>query len=159
MAKAEKRVFKTKKKLAGGKTEYRAWNEWDEGDVIIGKYVGSSQNRKNATKKDWIVEVVDCQFADKKEAKRLLGKTVTLNCAGQLDKGMNAAELGDLVQITYNGQQEMKGGPHAGKMAHLHEVEIVEEDDGEEDEDADLDDDEEEADEDEEESEDDEDYL
>lgn len=127
-----KRTFKSKKKLAGVRSEYRAWSEWSEGDIIVCKYVGSSQNRKNATKKDWIVEAIDCQFEDKKEAKRLMGKVVTLNCAGQLDKGMAQAELGNLVQITYNGQQEMQGGPHAGKMAHLHQVEIVEEE-GEED--------------------------
>jgi len=44
---AAKRTFKTKKKLSGVRTEYRAWKEWDEGDVLIGKLVGSSQNRKN----------------------------------------------------------------------------------------------------------------
>lgn len=122
-----KRVFRTKKKLSGVRTEYRAWKDWDEGDVAICKLVGTSQNRKNKAKKDWIVEMEEAMFSDKKKAKELTGKVVTLNTAGQLDKGMEQVEIGDIVQITYNGQKEMKGGDYEGEMAHTMEVELVEE--------------------------------
>lgn len=134
---AAKRTFKTTKKLSGVKTEYRAWNEWDEGDILIGKLVGTSQNRKNKSKKDWIVQVEETFFADKKEMKRLNGKTVTLNCAGQFDKGMEQLENGDLFQVTYNGKKEMQGGEYEGQEAHTMEVEGVKE---ESDEDEDFDD-------------------
>ena len=128
-----KRVFKTKKVLSGVKSEYRAWKEWDEGDVLICKLVGTSQNRKNKSKKDWIVEPIDAFFADKKEQKRALAaKRITLNTAGQLDKGMEQIEQGDIVQITYNGSKEMEGRDYEGQMAHTMEVEQVEEDDGSE---------------------------
>lgn len=128
-----KRVFKTKKVLSGVKSEYRAWKEWDEGDVLICKLVGTSQNRKNKSKKDWIVEPIDAFFSDKKEQKRVLAaKRITLNTAGQLDKGMEQIEQGDMVQITYNGSKEMEGGDYEGQMAHTMEVEQVEEDDGSE---------------------------
>jgi hypothetical protein len=130
-----KRTFTTKKKLSGVKTEYRAWKEWDEGDILIGKLVGSSQNRKNKSKKDWMLQVEECEFSDKKEEKRLRGKTVTLNTAGQLDKGMEQVDEGQLVQITYNGSKEMQGGEYEGQMAHTMEVELVSEE-GEEPEEA-----------------------
>lgn len=120
-----KRTFVTKKKLSGVKTEYRAWKEWEEGDVLIGKLVGTTPNRKAKSKVDWIAEVEETFFADKKEMKRLAGKTVTLNCAGQFDKGMAQLEIGDLFQVTYNGQKEMEGGDYAGEMAHTMEVESV----------------------------------
>lgn len=126
----EKRKFKTKKVLSGVRTEYRAWKEWTEGDVLVCKLLGTSQNKKNETKKDWIVEVIEPSFEDKKEQKRLKpGTKVTLNTAGQLDKGMEQIEIGSLVQITYNGSQEMSGGRHKGKEAHLMEVVEVESDD------------------------------
>ena len=140
-----KRTFKTKKKLSGVKTAYRAWNEWEEGDVAICKLVGSSQNRKNKSKKDWIVTIEEAHFADKKAVKELKGKTVTLNCAGQFDKGMEQLEMGNLFQVTYNGKKEMEGGEYAGQEAHTMEVELVEEDNGDdEDSEEDMDEDEEE---------------
>lgn len=138
-----KRTFKTKKKLSGVKTEYRAWNEWEEGDVIIAKLVGTSKNKMNAAKNDWIVEVEEAFFADKKAMKKIAGQTLTLNTAGQLDKGMEQVEMGDMVQITYNGKKEMKGGAYAGKEAHTMEVELVEEE-GDEDENEEVIDEEEE---------------
>ena len=113
---------------------YRAWKEWDEGDVLICTLKGTSQNRKNKSKKDWIVEVVDAFFNDKKVQKKLIGQTLTLNTAGQLDKGMEQIDIGDMVQITYNGSQEMKGGEYEGQMAHTMEVVMVDEDDGSEEE-------------------------
>ncbi len=134
MAAPQKRVFKTKKVLSGVKSEYRAWKVWDEGDVFVGKLVGSSPNRKNKSKKDWIFEVIEAFFADKKEQKRVLvGKRITLNSAGQLDKGLEQIEEGAIVQITYNGSVEMEGGEYAGQNAHTMEVVEVEEDDGSED--------------------------
>lgn len=143
-----KRVFKTKKKLSGVKTEYRAWKDWSEGDVLIGKLVGTTPNRKAKGKNDWIIEVEETFFADKKEMKRLNGKTVTLNCAGQFDKGMDQLEMQDLFQVTYNGQKEMQGGDYEGQMAHTMEVEsVVEGDDSDEDEESDDEEDEESEDE------------
>lgn len=113
------------------KTEFRDWKERDEEDVLVCKLIGTSQNRKNKTKKDWIVEVIDAMFADKKEQKRLKpGTKVTLNTAGQLDKGMEQLEMGATVMITYNGQVEMQGGDYKGDPAHTMSVEEVEEDVG-----------------------------
>lgn len=143
---APKRKFKAKKIYSGVRTEYRAWKEWDEGDVLVFKYLGSSTNRKNKNKKDWLVEVIETFFSDKKEEKRLKpGVRLTLNSAGQFDKGMEQAEEGEILQVTYNGSQEMEGGDYAGQNAHTMELVGVDEDKGEESEDEEEEDDEEEA--------------
>lgn len=158
-----KRVFKTKRALSGIRTEYRAWKDWDEGDILVGKLVGTSKNRKNKSKNDWIVEVLEVMFADRKAAKKLKpGTKLTLNTAGQFDKGMEELEIGGLFQVTYNGSVEMKGGEYEGQMAHTMEVvEVTEgdDDDGDdidedEDEDSDDDDDSDDYDEDEDEEDD-----
>lgn len=128
-----KRVFKTKKVLSNVRSEYRAWGEWDEGDVLICKYVDSSPNRKNKSKLDWAVEPIEAFFADKKEQKRVMAaKRLTLNSAGQLDKAMAKINEGCIIQVTYNGSAEMEGGEYSGQMAHSMEVAEVEEDNGEE---------------------------
>lgn len=129
----EKRKFKTTKVLSGVRTEYRAWKEWDEGDTLVCKLIGTSQNRKNKSKKDWIVESIEPFFEDKKEQKRLKpGVRITLNTAGQLDKGMEQLEIGAVLQVTYNGCVEMTGGDYKGQEAHTMEVCEVEEEGGEE---------------------------
>lgn len=140
MAKPTKRTFKPKKALSGVRTEFRAWNNWDEGDILIAKLIGSSQNKKNKSKKDWIVEVIDATFSSRSEAKKLIGKRLTLNTAGMLDKGMEQIDEGDVVQITYNGKEEMQGGDYSGQEAHQMEVILCEEED-EDSEDIDTDDD------------------
>ena len=136
----QKRSFKTKRTLSGVKSEFRAWADWSEGDTLVAKLLGSSQNRKNKSKKDWLVEVVEVMFDDKKEAKRLkAGTKLTLNSAGQLDKGMEQLENGALFQVTYNGAKEMEGGEYAGQSAHTMEVIEVEEDNGDSDDEEDFD--------------------
>lgn len=131
---AQKRAFKTKKVLAGFRTEYRAWKEWDEEDRMVFKFLGTTPNKMSPSKRDYLVEVLDVEFADKKEEKRLKpGTRVTLNSAGQLDKGMADVDEGAEIQVVYKGSNEMEGGKYAGGMAHSMEVEEVEEDDGAED--------------------------
>jgi len=131
----KKRTFRTTKVLSGVKTEYHAWKEWEEGDTLIAKLVGTSPNRKAKGKVDWIVECQEPMFADKAQNKRLHGPKdekskgvrLTLNCAGQFDKGMAQLSIGDLFQVVYNGSKEMEGGDYEGQMAHTMEVEGIEE--------------------------------
>lgn len=119
---AEKRTRKVKRVLSGARTEYRKWADWDEEDVIVCKFVGKTPNKKNRDRTDWIVEVSNAFFSDKSEQKRVLGKRLTLNSAGQLDGGMEQLEIGQECQITYNGTSIMQGGEYKGQKAHLMEV-------------------------------------
>ena len=123
-----KRVFKSKKKLSGGRCTYRAWKDWEVGDYIIGQYKGSKTD--NYDKPNWLVLVEEASFADKKEAKKLEGQVIGLNSNGMLNKAMERVEEGDMIQVMYNGTSEIEKGKYAGKDAHLVEVDLVTEDDG-----------------------------
>lgn len=125
-----KRTFKSKRKLTGGKCTYRAWKEWEVGDYIIGTYRGSKID--NYDKPNWLIEIEDASFSDSKLAKKLIGQTLGLNSAGQLNKAMEKVEESAMVQVMYNGTSEIENGKYAGKDAHLIEVVLVEVDSGDE---------------------------
>jgi hypothetical protein len=133
-----KRVFKSKKKLSGGPSVYRPWKDWEFGDLIIGTYKGSRTDKYGNP--SWLIDVVDAQFISGKDAKKVIGKTIGLNSAGQLNKAMAKVEEGEMVQIMYNGSAQIEGGKYKGKDAHLIEVDLVVEegDDEEDNEDEDL---------------------
>lgn len=125
-----KRTFKSKKKLSSTRAMYRPWKEWDTGDIIVGTYKGSQTD--NYDKPNWLVEVVEAFLTDKKLEKKLKGQIVGLNSNGKLDKAMEECEPGDMVQIEYKGMSTIEKGKYKGKDAHDVEVDLVEEDDGEE---------------------------
>lgn len=129
---ATKRVFKKTKKVSKVRAEYRKWSEWDEGDILIGKYIGSQIDSYD--KPNWLIEVEDAQFSDTKTAKKLMGKTIGLNSNGKLDKAMKQVEEGDMVQIEFKGMGTIEKGKYKGKDAYDVEVDIVQEE-GDEDED------------------------
>lgn len=140
-----KRTFKVKKKLSKGRTEYRAWKDWDVGDIMIGQFVAQGEDQYD--KPNWVFKVVDAQFENAKVAKKLIGKAITLNSNGQLDKAMKKVEEGELIQVTYNGMAEITKGKYKGKESHLVEVDmVVDESEEEIDEDEELDEDDEDTD-------------
>ncbi len=123
---AVKRVFTTTKRVNGSASVYRKWAEWDIGDILIGKYVGSKVDRYK--KMNWHLEVYEAQFVNDEDlAEEIKGKIIGLNSAGKLNKAMEQVEEGEIVQITFNGSMEMKGGDFAGKDAYLMDVDIVQE--------------------------------
>lgn len=145
---AKQRTFKTKKKLSATRAVYRPWRDWEVGDILIGTYKGSQID--NYEKPNWLFEVEDAQFTNKKDAKRVMGQVVGLNSCGKLDAAMQTkdgepkVDVGQIVQIEYKGTSEIEKGKFKGKEAHDVEVEIVEEVDPDDDEE--LDEDEEETD-------------
>lgn len=147
-----KRVFKSKKKL-GGRSLYRKWGDWEEGDLIIGKFVGTKLDQYK--KDNFMFEVYDAQFADKKFAKPLIDKVLSLNTCGSLANQMENVEEGEVLQVVYMGTSEIKKGTHKGKDAHVVECTIMEEEDGEDDDDSDDEDEDEDDDDEEEDDEDD----
>lgn len=134
----QKRKFVIKKKLTTGKSEFRQWDHYDEGDVLIGKLIGTSPNNKNPSKKDWIVEVLDAQFKDAAAAAKVQGKNILLNSAGMLDKAMEKVEEGQIVQVTYNGKHVIEKGKWKGSNSHTMDVLLVDEESGEDHDNSDL---------------------
>lgn len=123
-----KRVFKKTRKVSTVRAEYRKWGEWEEGDIVIGKYIGTQIDSYD--KPNYLLEVEDAQFNDSKAGKNLIGKTLGLNSNGKLDKAMKSVEEGDMVQVEYKGMGSIEKGKYKGKDAHDVEVDIVEADDG-----------------------------
>jgi hypothetical protein len=130
---AEKRVFKSTKKLSGGKGIYRAWDKWAEDDTIIGEFKGTGKTDKYGHD-TYLFQVEEAFFSKPKEAKEIRGQVLTLNHTGGFGKAMDGVESGQLVQIVYKGQNEIEKGKWKGQMAHAVEVDLVEEDTGEEEE-------------------------
>ena len=118
-----KRVFKSKKKLSGVRAVYRAWKEWETGDYVIGTYKGSKTDSYG--KPNWLLQVEDASFIDHKTAKKIVGQIIGLNSNGMLDKAMDGVEIGEIVQVTYNGTSEITEGKYKGKESHLVEVDIM----------------------------------
>lgn len=116
---AAKRVFKATRKLGGGQMTYRKWEEWDMGDYLIGKFIDIHEDQYG--KKCPVIEVVEAQFKDKTGTK-FEGKNLCLNSCGQLDKAIKKAEMGSMMQFTYNGKSRINKGPFAGKDSHLVET-------------------------------------
>ena len=121
---AKKRSFR---KLNGGKS-YRAWKNWDVGDTIVGKYVGDSVD--NYDKPNWHIQIEECDFSEE-SANIEAGKTIGLNSAGGLDKAMDNVEIGQFVEITYQGTSVLEKGKFAGKEAHNIEVSVCDDEMGE----------------------------
>ncbi len=119
-----KRVYKATRKLTSGPKEFRKWNDWEVGDVYIGKYVETYID--NYDKECFVFQTIDAQFKDKAEAKRFADKNFGANHNGMLAKAMAKAAVGDCVQIIYNGKSEIEKGKYAGKEAHTLDVDIVE---------------------------------
>lgn len=140
---ADKRVFKSTRKVSSVRALYRKWAEWDTGDVLIGTYKGSQTDSYD--KPNWLVEIIDAQFGDKKAAKKFPeGEIIGLNSSGKLDKAMESVEVGEMIQVTYNGTSTIEKGKYKGKEAHDIEVDVVEEDDGDDTSDGEPDEDEDE---------------
>jgi len=75
------------------------------GVILEGTYVESSPNNFDENK-------LDFKFSDDK------GNMTVINAGGNLGWSMEAINIGDYVQVSYNGKKEITKGKMAGRMAH-----------------------------------------
>jgi hypothetical protein len=122
----EKRKFKVSRELTLAK-QYRGWEEWEVGDIVIGEVVGVHEDKKY-NQKSPVIKVIDAQF--KKDAKKFTGRNLVLNSTGMMRNAMPNIEsmIGKLIQVEYQGSGPMENGPYKGKNAHLTPVSLIEED-------------------------------
>lgn len=106
------------KKLNSQKT-YRKWNDWNEGDCIVGKFI--EQTIDQFQKPNYAVEILEASI-DGVELKE--GTVLCLNSCASLDKAMERVEVKDIIQVTYTGMYQIQKGPNAGKSAHTVEVAV-----------------------------------
>jgi hypothetical protein len=81
-----------------------------QGAVIEGTYEGSFKD----------------QFEKMNHKVRTSEGLVGLPGCGRLDKAFSQIAQGALVQVTYNGKNEITSGPGAGKSAHSFDVGVAE---------------------------------
>lgn len=123
-----KRVFKTTKQLSGKPLTFRAWDDYEVGDVIVCKYVKTTPNKFNEDKPNHVVEIIEAFLKDKKmQAKLSEGVHLVFNTIGMLDKALEDINPGDCFQVTYNGKATIETGKFKGKEAHTVEVVMVSE--------------------------------
>ena len=75
------------------------------GVILEGTYVESSPNNFDENK-------LDFKFSDDK------GNMTVINAGGNLGWAMQPINIGDYVQVSYNGKKEITKGKMAGRMAH-----------------------------------------
>lgn len=121
-----KRKFVVKRQLTVQKT-YRKWEEWDNGDIVIGELVGMHKDQYG--KECPIVKVEDAFLKDKKLQKEIAGKNLVMNANGMLTKALKDVQVGQVIQVEYRGTATIEKGPYKGKDAHVVQVDLVEEDD------------------------------
>ena len=121
-----KRVFQTKKALTGSNL-YKKWEDYSEGDVVVGVFEGIHTDKFK--KENAKIKVVHAEFADG-TADNYIGKTLVINSCGSLNKAMESMVEGAAYQFVYNGKITLEKGPYAGKEAHtlsIDEVDLGEE--------------------------------
>jgi hypothetical protein len=117
------RRFATKKAIKGN-MEYRKWDDYEIGDIVVGKFVG--MHHCQFEKENPKISVLEAFFKDGSGA-QLTGKTLVLNSCGTLDSAMKEIKEGDLIQLEYTGKVALTKGKFAGKEAHTMNIETVEE--------------------------------
>lgn len=119
------REYKTTQRLSGMKKTFKKWADYTKGDVVVGKYVGKHEDITYG-KTHHIIEVEYTNVSDKKWGKEILGQNLVLNSAGMVDAAFEKIEIGQLVQVTYEGTSVIEKGKYKGKDSHSIIVELVE---------------------------------
>ena len=97
----------------GGQKKYFKYAECEKGQILVqGKYVGTSPNKFGKDNHDF-------RPTDG-------GPTVCLNSAGHLNYLIdNNVQVGDMVQVTYDGKDILDQGAFKGKEVHKFDVAIA----------------------------------
>jgi hypothetical protein len=124
-----KRTYTVTKTVSGKPKKFRLWKDYSVGDILICKYVGTTENKYNEVKPNFVVEILETFLKNKLVEKDLVeGTHLVLNTTGMLDKAMSNVAPGTLLQITYKGTNAIEKGKFAGKEAHSIEVLEIEKD-------------------------------
>ena len=122
-----KRTYTVTKTVSGKPKKFRLWKDYSVGDILICKYVGTTENKYNEAKPNFVVEILETFLKNKLVEKDLVeGSHLVLNTTGMLDKAMSNVAPGTLLQITYKGTNAIEKGKSAGKEAHSILVEEIE---------------------------------
>lgn len=114
-----------RRKSIGGSKCYRPWNSWSEGDQVVGKFVEIGEDTYG--KPNYVIEIEELNFEHEVaegKMKAEVGARIGLNSAGNLDYKMKEVEIGQIVEITYEGTEVLPDN-HKFKGKACHQVEVV----------------------------------
>lgn len=130
MAGDKKRVYKVAKSVSGLEKVFRKWNDYTEGDYVIGEYI--ADHKDSYENVCVVIKVLEAKFDDGTH-KKFIDKNLVLNAAGSLNKSFeDNVEKGDIVRVEYTGMKTIPKGKRAGEDAHSFKIDIMEDEEDEE---------------------------
>ena len=94
---------------------FRGWADYSEGDYVVGRYHSMYETEFRKQKQpNWRIEVLDASFKVQMPDGKMVspvGKILVLNSAGQLNKALTKAKIGQIVDLTYGGKRAGKDDP------------------------------------------------
>lgn len=105
-------------------TKYLSYKSWAIGGYVIGTVKMFRPNAKNPKNQDVIVDVIDSNLKSDKTV-IAKGDAFTINGTTALQKTLGAVEEGDIIKVTYLGQEEVKSGQWKGTKANKLKVEVA----------------------------------
>lgn len=121
------RKWKSKKHLTA-RHGYRKWEDWAAGDIVIGEIVDFQNDSYDH--KCMVLKVEETFWQNKKAGKEQIGKRLFINSNGMILKRIEELEVGNVVQIEYQGTNTIEKGKYKGKEAHQVDLQLMEEDNG-----------------------------
>lgn len=102
----------------GGSRTFRAWNQWEEGEYVAGKYTKTSVDKYGKNNYAITVEETNIDSIE-------VGTNLVLNANGSLDHKMEEVELKSDIMVEYVGQKTLTEGPFKGKEFHDVKVKVA----------------------------------
>lgn len=116
----------------GGPVWFHQWDNWEEGQYVIGELVKTSQDKKyKRTNYHIKVEDFDIECTNQNDEPLKEGCILVANGCGSLEKWMADVNKGDTIKLVYGGKGEITGGDWEGEMAHGVEVHTLKDEYGE----------------------------
>ena len=109
-------VRRARRRELGGNFIFYKWNEVEPKTSIVGKYVGTRLDGYEKT--NWIL--VD-----------EMGQKHALNHCGSLEHKMKDAEIGQVLEVVYEGTEPVKTKKYGTKDVHTFKVYCIDEDEDE----------------------------
>jgi len=123
-------MAKRTRRQIGGAKSFKKWNTFTEGDYIIGKYVEEGFDNK-FKKPTYTFEIEDFEVQDPSihgDKSLEIGERVTLNHLAALEQKLAQVNIGDVVELVYNGKAPLpEKHAFAGTMAHQVDVFVCDE--------------------------------
>ena len=113
---------------------FRGWKDWNAGDAMMAEFVSTKwEDFRGKPTPNHLVKVIECNFSVRnKEGDEieLEGKHFTINSAGTLNKLLEDAQPGQVLQFTYQGKHRSTDPKDTQEYHTFEDVALGDLDDG-----------------------------